>query len=239
MLKIPKQRAKGQEQGGRSLGAAGGRSLRLSRPPGFVRRQAMNVRALLLASRRVWRGLVVRTTFAAMGLAVSSGCVALMPASDVDRLHTDLSVLEERVDQLQERVTAIQMEQQRLHADVEAARLAARQENPALRAQLEELQRQIVAVHAAREQDRRAIVDELSRKMAGILAGSGGGGGSRASGSTQTGYEHVVKSGETLSEIARAYKVGMDAIIKANNLPASGMIRVGQKLFIPESPSRR
>ena len=55
----------------------------------------------------------------------------------------------------------------------------------------------------------------------------------RGGGSAETGYEHVVESGQSLSTIAAAYKVSVSSIKKANNLKSDG-VRVGQKLFIPK-----
>ena len=46
--------------------------------------------------------------------------------------------------------------------------------------------------------------------------------------------EHTVQSGETLSEIASAYGVRMNALIEANGLKDPDSIRVGQTLFIPD-----
>ena len=39
---------------------------------------------------------------------------------------------------------------------------------------------------------------------------------------------------QLIDAIAAAYNVRVDAIIKANSLKNAGVIRVGQKLFIPE-----
>jgi LysM repeat protein len=44
----------------------------------------------------------------------------------------------------------------------------------------------------------------------------------------------VVKPGETLSEIAKAYGVRISVITKSNNLKNPDDLRVGQTLFIPE-----
>jgi LysM repeat protein len=49
-----------------------------------------------------------------------------------------------------------------------------------------------------------------------------------------TGYEHVVKDGDTLTAIAAAYKVKTSAIIEANKLQSPYTLRTGQKLFIPQ-----
>lgn len=49
----------------------------------------------------------------------------------------------------------------------------------------------------------------------------------------QSGYEHRVESGQTLSAIAQAYGVPVRKIKEANKLN-SDVIRVGQVLFIPD-----
>ena len=48
------------------------------------------------------------------------------------------------------------------------------------------------------------------------------------------GIEHVVRSGETLYTIAKAYNVSAKAILDANKLQDGGRLSVGQKLFIPD-----
>jgi LysM repeat protein len=50
----------------------------------------------------------------------------------------------------------------------------------------------------------------------------------------QTGYNHTVEAGQTLSLIAREYKTTVDAIMKANNLTNAKQLRTGMVLFIPE-----
>jgi LysM repeat protein len=54
----------------------------------------------------------------------------------------------------------------------------------------------------------------------------------RHSGSTN----HVVRSGETLSGVAKKYRVSTQQVRDANSkIPKSGMLRVGQRLVIPTS----
>jgi spore germination protein len=48
---------------------------------------------------------------------------------------------------------------------------------------------------------------------------------------------HVVKSGETIFCLARAYKVSPAAIIKANMIPNPNWIHPGQVLAIPDVPA--
>ena len=46
--------------------------------------------------------------------------------------------------------------------------------------------------------------------------------------------EHVVESGQTISEIAQAYKVSQEEIMNVNKIKNASRIRVGQKLLIPK-----
>ena len=79
-------------------------------------------------------------------------------------------------------------------------------------------------------------VDRLEASAAARPSSSGGSGssGGGVPGGTMTGVEHTVETGQTLSEIAKAYGVKMDTIIKVNNISNPSALRVGQKLFIPQ-----
>nr|MBI2905015.1 LysM peptidoglycan-binding domain-containing protein [Chloroflexota bacterium] len=44
---------------------------------------------------------------------------------------------------------------------------------------------------------------------------------------------HVVRSGETLTRIAQAYGVTVEAVVRANQLANADSIYAGQKLIIP------
>lgn len=182
----------------------------------------------------------MKSIIAAGGVALlvlgGSGCVTLMDEKNLARQQADFDTLRTDVDVLKEKLNGIQMEQQALARDIEALRKTPR-EDAAARARLEQLEQQIRAVNAARESDRRQIVDDISRKVAGIVGSSSSGSRSsssgRPSGGTETGYEHEVKPGETISAIAQAYKVSVSAIMRANNMKSSDKLRVGQKLFVP------
>ncbi len=50
----------------------------------------------------------------------------------------------------------------------------------------------------------------------------------------QTGYNHTVEAGQTLSLIAREYKTTISEIMRANNLSNADQLRIGMVLFIPE-----
>ncbi len=105
-------------------------------------------------------------------------------------------------------------------------------------ADLAALREEVRQLRAERETLKKEVVDELSREIARLLAAQQTAapaprGGSRASQARQSGYEHKVQAGQTLSEIAAAYKVPVDTIKRANNL-SSDTIRVGQILFVPD-----
>ncbi len=75
-----------------------------------------------------------------------------------------------------------------------------------------------------------------------VIGGSGGtsvsAGGAPAAPSSGGGT-HTVRRGETASEIAEHYGIGLSKLIAWNGLPASGRIRVGQRLVLqPPSGTR-
>ena len=58
-------------------------------------------------------------------------------------------------------------------------------------------------------------------------------GGASSSSGTTSRTRHTVVRGDTVSEIALHYGVGAAAIARANHLPSSNLIRLGQSLYIP------
>jgi len=58
-----------------------------------------------------------------------------------------------------------------------------------------------------------------------------------AQNATPTPIIHIVTSGDTLSRIAQFYRVRVDDLVIANELPNINTIYVGQRLIIPESPT--
>lgn len=175
-------------------------------------------------------------------LAAAAGGCMMVPSSDdpPPASQAEVQYLREEMRRMNDRLQASEAQVgdiQRTAYSAEANRtaFATSTEVAALRDQVETLQRQIRELDAARAGDKREIYDDISRKVADIVkkATPAAPPPSRKS-STQSGYEHVVQPGETLSAIAQAYEVKMDAILKANNIKNANSIRVGQKLFIPD-----
>lgn len=185
-------------------------------------------------------------SIAAVGLMTAlCGCAAFWedPARTAQQQREEELLREERERRLAGRFEAIEMELAALRRDLDQTRRAADTAGQARLRSLEErlaaLEQRLREAEAARERDRREIVDALSKRMAELLAASGGGGGGRTAAPqrrspNRSGWEHEVKPGETLSTIAAAYGARVSDIVEANQLRDAHVIRVGQKLFIPE-----
>jgi LysM repeat protein len=160
---------------------------------------------------------------AIIGLSVIS-----LPAS---RAAESLDVLDEKLKRLTSIVEDIEFRQKKLEDQIqkinEDLRALGAGDNAA---DLKALQDRIAAVDAAREKDKRVIIDELSRQLAAISSGKP----IATSGARSTsGREHTVAKGETLSSIAKANGCTVAELKRANNL-TSDSISVGQKLTIPQ-----
>ena len=141
------------------------------------------------------------------------------------------------VDMLKAKVESSDLHLQQLYTRIDRLE-AAQREAGNTAAETAALRRDIDQLRAERESLKREVVDELRREMAKLLAAQSAaaaprGGSSRGSSSRQSGWEHKVQPGQTLSQIAVEYKVPVARIKEANDLK-SDVIRVGQVLFIPD-----
>jgi LysM repeat protein len=101
----------------------------------------------------------------------------------------------------------------------------------AQRAEIEGLKKELEETRGANEKKMAIILEEIARENERILKSIREGRGTAA---YAQGYEHVVRSGETVSTIARQYGVTVEAIVQANGLADPNSIRVGQILFVPQ-----
>jgi len=184
-------------------------------------------------------------SIAAAGLtALLCGCAGFWedPARTVQQQREDELLREERERRLVGRIETLELEAAALRRDLEQTRRGA---DAAVQTRVRALEEKIAALEqrwrdseAAREKDRREIVDVLSKRMAELLqtsgASSGRTGAAPRRSPNRSGWEHEVKPGESLSTIAAAYGARVADIVEANQLRDAHMIRVGQKLFIPE-----
>ncbi len=166
-------------------------------------------------------------------LLLGSGCVTMVDQNTVAQQQADMEKMKENVQRIQEKINGLELEQQNLQRDIGSMK-GAPKEDLVVRNRLDTLERQVQSLASARDADRKQIVNQVAS-----IVGSSGGGSSgrsssgRSSSGTQSGVEHVVESGQTLSAIAAAYKVSASSIKKANSMK-SDTLRIGQKLFIPK-----
>lgn len=175
---------------------------------------------------------------------VGAGCTTMPEANaPAPASQADVTYLREELRRMNTRLDAAAAELGRVQGDIVTAQsarpdMASAAQVSALQTQLDDLQRQIRALDAARVQDKKEIYDDISKKIATLLksapTASGAARPAKPRSGSQTGIEHVVQPGETLSKIASAYGKKMQVIMDENGLKNADSIFVGQKLFIPD-----
>ena len=177
------------------------------------------------------------------GLAFAgTGCVTTQETESPAASQADVGYLREEIRRLNARRDASDAELGRVQGEVVSARssqpaTASAAQVQSMQTQLDDLQRQIRALDAARAQDKKEIYDDISKKIATLLKASSPASAPARStkrSASQSGIEHVVQPGESLSKIAAAYGVKMNVLVEENALKSPDSIFVGQKLFIPD-----
>ena len=180
-------------------------------------------------------------------LAGLLGCATMQDSSEVTQQQEDMLLLKEDLNRTKGKLETLEMEYQRLLRELDAMQGVAASSKgvtSSTQIRIDELERRLGVLESARAKDRQAIVDQLSGKMVDIMGDRTTGKSSPKSKSAatktsvsntgMTGYEHVVKEGDTLSAIAAAYKVKISAIVEANKLQSPDALIMGQKLFVPQ-----
>ncbi len=142
------------------------------------------------------------------------------------RQREDMRQTQERINRVGGDLQSLQSEINRLNSEV--ARLQELRAND-----VANNESQIQQLQARQAQDKQEIIAALSRQIETLLKSQPAPSSQSSSGSDY-GIEHVVRGGETLSAIAKAYGVTPTTIIKSNNLKNPNRLIVGQKLFIPQ-----
>ncbi|MDP2990612.1 MAG: LysM peptidoglycan-binding domain-containing protein [Kiritimatiellota bacterium] len=151
-------------------------------------------------------------------LANLPGCVTMQDSNEVTQQQEDMLLLKEDLNRTKGKLETLEMEYQRLLRELDAMQGAAASSKGATsstQARIDELEHRLSVLESARAKDRQAIVDQLSGKMADIMGDRPTGKSSQkskpattksgANTTGMTGYEHVVKEGDTLSAIATAF----------------------------------
>lgn len=153
---------------------------------------------------------------------------------EVDRLGVEVEALAREVARsdksLRDEIAALRQSVNSLEAKSDRGVAEAKKE---LAAKINEIERKRVSDKNALNEKMNAIVAEMRRALSGGSASGGTSGGTRS----ERGIYHTVKEGETVSAIAAKYRdkygATVKAILDANNLTATTLIRPGDKLFIP------
>ncbi len=172
----------------------------------------------------------------------ASGCRSMLegtpfaprPDNTTARMAYTLQQTERDMARLKARVEACEKRSEQLEARIVAAEGQAR-EVARLRAELGEYRTDVKDLRVELPQSMGATIkkmldDQQAQTLSQVQRALAA---SRPAAVKQSGYNHTVASGQTLSLIAREYKTSVDAILKANNLKNANQIRAGQVLFIP------
>lgn len=191
------------------------------------------------------RDMILRIVFFT-GLVASSSLMAQRAdprAIELANLREDVRLLQQSVAELRATVDQLQRDNVALSNQAESGR-AAYVTLAQLNDALAELRRSTDAAVADGKRDVLRTVGQQITKLAketnAAVAAVAKGQASRASITTnfsndfpKEGITHTVQSGETLSTIARKYRVSTKDIQNANRIADPTKLRVGQSLFIP------
>lgn len=173
-------------------------------------------------------------TLLAACLAAVSGCETVSGQQRrvaETRLQHEVASLRSDLRRLEERLADSESEREVLHTRLADIQERQQRQDRQRSAEMEALDQRLTAYALEQGRMRQELVEELGSRMATIIQSHAR---TTSAASTQSGYVHVVRQGETLSEIAREYRVSSAAIIQANNLENPNALRIGQELFIPE-----
>lgn len=180
-------------------------------------------------------------------LLVLAGCDTTSRQIQQEQLSQRQTIqeLQEQQESLNVNLQSTQEENARLHQQIEELRMelqASRQTSSTYASDINRLDELVQKMNSSREKERQVILDEVSQELARISkksasAHSTDSGLAAAPSSkkpiSEVGYEHVVKKGETLFAIAKAYGVTSAKIARANKIQVKTPLKAGQVLFIP------
>jgi LysM repeat protein len=127
-----------------------------------------------------------------------------------------------------------QESQRRMAGRLESLEMQMGQMNRDIDALKGQLSTRCAAIEQKSEADKREMVTRLSGELDKLIKQTSAPKPAAATTATGRGIEHVIKPGETLYIIAKAYNVSSKTIIDANKIQDAGRLSVGQKLFIPQ-----
>jgi LysM repeat protein len=151
-----------------------------------------------------------------------AGCQTYQPQTSRARTTQDQLIQQENQRRMAGRIETLELEIDRISRELDNLR-----RNFEVRS---------AAIEQKSEADKQELINRLTAQLEKLLAQkpTPAPATPTSTGGNVTGYEHVVRQGETLSTIAKAYNVTTKAIINANQIKNPDRLSIGQKLFIPE-----
>jgi nucleoid-associated protein YgaU len=160
--------------------------------------------------------------FALLTAGLLTGCetmpVQMQTRADRAALGQDQLIAQETQRRLAGRMESLEMELGRISHDLEALRV--------------QLDSRCAAIERKSETDKRELAERLSAELDKLIKQASS--ARPAAAPSSRGIEHVVRPGETLYIISKAYGVSSKAIVDANKIQDASRLSVGQKLFIPQ-----
>ena len=164
--------------------------------------------------------------FALLAAGLITGCETmpfqLQTPSDRAALSEDQLIAKENQQRMAGRLETLEMQIGQMSRDLDALK--------------GQLSTRCAAIEQKSEADKREMVSRLSGELNKLIkqtsAPAPAAPAAKAAASAY-GIEHVVRPGETLYIIAKAYNVSTKSILDANKIQDAGHLSVGQKLFIP------
>ncbi len=166
----------------------------------------------------------------AYGQSNTQGQVIFRTPQEAVRYYEDL------VGTLSQQVRSMQDENARMVVvinDMQRQMQTLNQSNQNLAQELANLKRQFASDAEARQAQMNKMVDNVKGVISSAAQQQQQAAAAAAAAQPSEMIEYTVQSGATLSLIAKAYKVSVEDIKKANDLK-SDTLKVGQKLFIPK-----
>lgn len=147
----------------------------------------------------------------------------LTTPADRASLSQDQLIAQESLRRLAGRLETLEMEMGQMSRELSA-----------LRSQLDS---RCAAIEQKSEADKREMVSRLSGELDKLMKQASAASAAvskTAAASSGRGIEHVIKPGETLYIISKAYGVSAKTITDVNKIQDPSRLSVGQKLFIPQ-----
>ncbi len=176
------------------------------------------------------------TMYNASGRRQEADTAALRAAQERQQLSRDTEIAKAAAQSAEVQLQQLDMRLSRLEDSLRQSQNANGADLAALQREISSLKSESAAIRADRETMKKEIVSQISSEVAKLLAAqqkAAAATAASAAAASQSGYEHKVQPGQTLSAIAQAYGVSVEKIKKANGLK-NDVIRVGQTLFIPD-----